>query len=152
MAGNPDDRDRDLLDAEGIPDLETPINQDEGIMPPGDAPIAADEWGVTAAEERLKEPIAERVTREVPDVRADDIDERDADLGYGALGEGDALDGRLLEPGSEDVGLVDDEKDAIASLVGSDDDEGALSAEEAALHVTDITGGGVDDDLLDDEL
>ena len=135
MAGNPDDR--NLLDAEGIPDIETPLNDDEGIVPPGDTPIAADEWGVTAAEERIDEPIDQRVTRELRDLSPDDIDLEDADLGYGELGEGDPLGGHLVEPGGEDVDRYDGEKDAIASLIG--DDDSALSAEEAALHITDLT-------------
>jgi|SRR5687768_11995621 len=127
MAGNHDDPN---LDAEGIPDLETPINDDEGLIPPGDAPIAADEWGVTAAEERLDEPIAERVTREVPDLRPDDIDLDDAD--DFRLEEGTTA--RMVDPADRDVSGYDDEKDVIASLVG---DDGAPSAEEAAMHITD---------------
>lgn len=132
MAGNPHDR---SLDAEGIPDLETPINDDEGIIPPGDRPIAVDEWGVTAAQERLDEPLSQRVTREVPDVRAEDIDPDDADYEFGELRDGDSATGRLVDFGDEDVDGVDDEKDAIASLLG---DDGAPSAEEAAMHITDL--------------
>ena len=120
------------LDSEGIPDLETPVNQDEGIIPPGDRPIAADEFGVTAREELADEPLAERVTREEPDVSLDDIDLRDAERTYDEIEGGT---GRIVEPGSEDVDQIDDEKDAIGRLVGND--EGALSAEEAALHITD---------------
>jgi hypothetical protein len=43
------------------------------------------------------------------------------------------LHGRLLDPADADVDVIDDEKDAIGELV---DDEGALSAEEAAMHIT----------------
>jgi hypothetical protein len=43
--------------------------------------------------------------------------------------------GRIVEPGSDDTAGVDDEKDAVATEV-VDDDEGALSAEEAAMHIT----------------
>ena len=132
MPGNRPYDNSEHLDREGIPDLETPVNQDEGIIPPGDRPKAAEEFGVTAREERADEPIGERVKRERRDVTADDIDLRDAERTYDEL-EGD--EGRLVEPGSEDVDAIDDEKDAIATLVG--EDEGALSAEEAALHVTD---------------
>lgn len=120
------------LDREGIPDLETPINQDEGLVAPGDQPIAADDFGVTPREERAEEPLADRATREVPDVSPDDIDLRDAERTYAEI---EAGGGRLLDPGDEDVDLVDDEKDAIATLLG--EDEGALSAEEAAIHVAD---------------
>ena len=128
MAGNHDDPN---LDAEGIPDLETPINDDEGMIPPGDTPIAVDEWGVTAAEERLDEPIAERVTREVPDLRPDDIDLDDAD---DDLGIEEGTTARFVDPADRDVSGYDDEKDVIASLVG---DDGAPSAEESAMHITD---------------
>ena len=132
MAGNrPHDNSQDL-DSEGIPDLETPINQDEGMVAPGDQPVAADEFGVTAREERADEPLSDRVTREVPDVTADDIDLRDAERTYDEL-EGDT--GRLVDPGDEDVDTFDDENDVIGTLVG--EDEGALSAEESALHITD---------------
>lgn len=127
MAGNHDDPN---LDAEGIPDLETPSNDDEGIIPPGDTPIAVDEWGVTAAEERLDEPIAERVTREVPDLRPDDIDLDDTD----DFRLEDGTTARFVDPADRDVSGYDDEKDVIASLVG---DDGAPSAEEAAMHITD---------------
>lgn len=129
MAGNGTD---DQLDREGIPDLEPPINQDEGIIAPGDQPIAADEFGVTAAEARAEEPIAERVTREVADTSPDDLD---VDAILDEDGIGDALDGRLVEPGSEDVDVLDDEKDVVGTLVGEDD--GALTAEESAMHITD---------------
>ena len=124
MTGNfPSDHSRDL-DEEGIPDLETPINVDEGMIPPRDHPQAVDEFGVTAAEERADEPIADRVLREEPDFDESSVG-RAAD---------EAVGGRLLEPGSEDVDVLDDEKDSVATLV---DDDGALSAEESAVHITD---------------
>lgn len=132
MPGNRPYDNSQHLDREGIPDLETPINQDEGLVPPGDQPMAADEFGVTAREERAEEPLADRVTREVPDVSPDDIDLRDAERTYDELESGE---GRLIDPGDEDVDVIDDEKDTIGTLVG--EDEGALSAEEAALHITD---------------
>jgi hypothetical protein len=56
----------------------------------------------------------------------DPIDDVEDDEGIG---------GRLVEPGSEDVDDVDDEKDAIAHLVS--DDDRSLSAEESAMHITD---------------
>src|SRR6476661_2824538 len=112
-------------DAEGIPDLEDPINQDEGLIPPRDFPQGVEEFGTTAAEERADELLADRVLREEPD-----FDE-------GAVGQAadDAIGGRLIEPGSEDVDAIDDEKDAVASL--ATDGEGGLSAEESAMHITD---------------
>ena len=115
------------MDAEGIPDLETPINQDEGLIPPRDHPQAVEEFGTTAAEARADEQLADRVLREEPD-----FDE-------GPVGQAadDAVGGQLTDAGSSDVSGLDDEKDAVASVAGDPDDEVALSAEEAAMHITD---------------
>lgn len=55
------------LDSEGIPVLEEPVNEDEGMMPPRDYPVAADDYGVTAADQEVDEPLAQRVLREEPD-------------------------------------------------------------------------------------
>jgi hypothetical protein len=114
---------RDDLDEEGIPDLETPVNEDEGLIPPRDYPQAVEEYGVTAAEQRGDEPLSERVLREEPDF---------GQPGYAADDNG-GLHARLIDPADEDVDDIDDEKDAIGFLV---EDEGALSAEEAAIHIT----------------
>lgn len=125
MTGNfPNDQSADM-DAEGIPDLEPPINQDEGMIPPRDHPQAVEEFGITAAEERGYESVADRSLREEPD-----FDE--SSVGQAADA---AIGGRLLEPGSGDVDEIDDEKDSVATLVT--EDEGALSAEESAMHITD---------------
>ena len=98
MTGNlPSDQSR-ALDEEGIPDLETPINADEGMIPTRDHPQGVEEFGVTAAEARADEPIADRVLREEPD-----FDE--AAVGRAAE---EAIGGRLLEPGSEDVDVLDE--------------------------------------------
>lgn len=114
------------MDAEGIPDIEPPINQDEGQIPPRDYPQAVDEFGTTAAEERQEEPLAQRVLREEPEPDIDEILAADLD-------DDDLVGGRLIATGGEDVDAVDTEKDEVALLVG---DEGALSAEEAAMHIT----------------
>ncbi|HUP84045.1 MAG TPA: hypothetical protein VM143_00125 [Acidimicrobiales bacterium] len=114
------------MDAEGIPDLETPINEDEGLIPPRDHPQGVEEFGITAAEQRAGEPLADRVLREEPDF----------DEGTVAQAADDAIVGQLVEPGGEDVDAIDDEKDAIAAAIGADD-EVALSAEESAMHITD---------------
>ncbi|HEV7886298.1 MAG TPA: DUF5709 domain-containing protein [Acidimicrobiales bacterium] len=92
-------------------------NDIEGEFPPGDRPRASTDWGTTAREERMDEPLADRVRREVPDrVRA-----------------GDEPVGRLVAP---DEGMidVDDEPAEIATMTG---DDAGLSAEEAAMHITD---------------
>jgi len=120
------------LDAEGIPALDDPINDDEGMIPPRDHPQGAEEFGVTAAEERAQEPMAQRLLREEPEVSPDDINEADADLPMGGMSSG-----RFVAPGDEDVDAVDDEKDVVASEVVGGEDGDSLSAEEAAMHLTD---------------
>ncbi len=124
MSMHDDDLD---LEAEGIPAIEDPppgledgYNQYEGMMPPRDYPVGAEEFGITAEEERLQEPLAERVLREEPDVMVDDVDD-------------DSV-GRLVEPDQGVAGL-DHERDAIASVAGDSD---GLTAEEAAMHITDL--------------
>lgn len=117
------------MDAEGIPDLEPPVNQDEGQIPPRDYPQGVDQFGTTPSEQRQDEPLAERVLREDPEPDPGDVP---AAAGTDAA---DPLEGRLVAPGSEDVDGVDDEKDEVAVLVG--EDEGAQSAEEAAMQVRD---------------
>ena len=52
----------------------------------------------------------------------------------------DDIAGQLIDSASADVTGLDDEKDAVASAVGQDAAYGedvSLSAEEAAMHVTD---------------
>lgn len=114
------------LEREGIPDVDgsypgeaaTGVSWD-GIVAPGDQPVAVDEFGTTAAEERLDEPLALRVMREVPD----------------DTGEGDdwaeEVAPRLVDPHATSV---DDEGDLVGGMVGSD--AAALSAEESAIHIT----------------
>jgi transposase InsO family protein len=114
------------LDEEGIPDLEGPLPEkaatgdgQEGVPPPSDRPASLD-WGTTLREQRLGEPISVRVNREEPDTVE------------GAPGADEGL--RLVAPEDEDVGLTDTEKEETARAV---DEPGLmLSAEEAAMHVT----------------
>lgn len=117
----------DDFESEGIPaiedappGMEDDYNQVEGMMAPRDHPVGATEFGITAEEERLQEPLADRVRREEPDVMT-------GELAYDSVG-------RLVEPDQGVAGL-DHERDAVAEL--TDDDDG-LSAEEAAMHVTDL--------------
>lgn len=112
------------LEAEGLPaiedqppGLEDDYNQVEGMMPPRDYPVGVEEFGITPAEERQDEPLAVRVTREEPDVMPLD----------------DEPLGRLVEPDQGVAGL-DHERDAIATDVADAD---GLTAEEAAMHITD---------------
>ncbi len=124
------------LEEEGIPELEeqppgkvlsgeTP----EGIVPPRDYPLGAEEHGTTAAEEAIGETVALRAAREEPDLASAPL-----------LGDdGATLAGRLVQP---DSGMVD--VDDTAEEFGYDVADGAaLSAEEAAIRVeTDPEGLG----------
>jgi hypothetical protein len=112
------------LEAEGIPPLEDPppgIDEDndiEGLVPPGDRPKAATDWGVTPREELLDEPLSDRVKREVPD-RVRHVEEPV---------------GRLVAP---DEGWLENVDDEPAEVAFETDDDVALSAEEAAMHIID---------------
>jgi hypothetical protein len=121
-----------------------------------DRPLGATAYGTTPAEERIPEPLDERLRREQPDP-LDEIDEPDAEeliaieaeelLGDDDVdGPVDPLDvdeeiareraiGRLVGPGADDDGedLEDDEAEAVALRVDEDD----LTAEEEAVHLTD---------------
>lgn len=125
MSGNFTNEHAKDLDEEGIPDLETPVNEDEGLIPPRDYPQGVEDFGLTPAEERMDEPIADRVLREEADFEESSV----------AQAADDAIGGRLIEPGAEDVDVLDEEKDSIAALVT--DGEGGLSSEESAMHITD---------------
>jgi hypothetical protein len=92
-------------------------NDFEGAFPPGDEPIGVEEWGTTAREEQADEPLAQRVLREEPDYEPGD----------------DGVVGRLVQP---DGGMVDFDREGTEIATMTDDD-GALSAEEAAMHITD---------------
>lgn len=124
------------LEEEGIPELEeqppgkilsgeTP----EGIVPPRDYPLGAEEYGTTAAEELIGETLAVRAAREEPALSSKGPLDDDRH----------ALAGRLVQP---DLGMVD--VDDTDDEFGYDVTDGvALSAEEAAIRVeTDPEGLG----------
>ena len=125
----PSELERDLED-EGVPDLEGPLDEkkitgdsQEGIPAPRDRPGEVRDYGVTAAEQRTDEPLRRRLLREQPDTT--DV----------AMSDGGEPVGRLVEPGSG-VDEQDLTPEAIASDVG--DDNRGFSAEEAAMHQTDL--------------
>jgi hypothetical protein len=105
-----------------------------------------DRFGTTWSEEEQGESLDQRLAQEVPDPALasdlggddeDDVDRVDSStvpddqLSYGEIG-GDRA-GRLVDP---DEGLgPDEEKDLVGDDVGID--EGAASAEEAAVHIID---------------
>lgn len=106
---------------EGIPPLEehppgkvAAGDTHEGLVPPGDRPLGAEEFGTTAEEQRRGETLADRVAREEPEIE---------DPARHA--------GRLVAPGGEES--WDDEKDEIGTTAGYDD--GGYSAEEQAVQI-----------------
>jgi hypothetical protein len=157
--GDPQDR-AESLDPEVLPDYDDP----EGKLEyPPDTPEGVRDYGTTAEEERIDEPLDERVRREVPDP-LDDLDEPDervlaeieAEQAERALYEDEELDysdieedranlelddvddngsvGRLVEPGADDDAV--DFEDDEPDLVATSVDEEDLSAEEDAIHLT----------------
>jgi hypothetical protein len=135
----------DLDQAFGDDDVDGTV-YDTGYSPP-EKPQGMTRFGTTWAEEEQGESLDQRLEQEVPDpnlaadLEASPSDENvdsvdnsrieDEDLTFGEIGEERA--GRLVDP---DEGLgADEEKDLVGSDVGID--EGAASAEEAAVHVID---------------
>lgn len=96
---------------------------------PIDHPVAVDEFGTTANEQREGESLDGRLAREVPDPALD------VEVPYlsEAEGLGDAPAGRIVEP--DEGAREDDVKENVARDVGRD--EGQRSAEEAAMHTFD---------------
>jgi hypothetical protein len=141
------------------------LTDDDKLPPeyPPDEPLGVEDYGVTAAEEEIPEPLAERVAREEPDLLPPDDDSE-----YGRPV------GTLVEP---DEGIVDRdfEADAVATEAGmppgelsidaddiafgddtlrdvAQEREGTeLSAEEAAMHLTPPPPMGDGDGYLEDE-
>jgi uncharacterized protein DUF5709 len=133
----------DLDQAFGDDDVDSAVYE-TGYSPP-EKPLGMTRFGTTNAEEAEGESLDQRLAQEVPDpnLAADleaspsdeDVDSvdntriEDEDLRYSEIG-GDRA-GRLVDP---DEGLgADLEKDLVGSDVGID--EGAASAEEAAVHI-----------------
>jgi hypothetical protein len=125
------ERDREPVESspeeEGIPDHGGPApgkkatgDQQEGLLPPGDEPRAAEGFGTTAEEQREGESLDEKLAEEVPDREPP----RRTSMG------------RLIDPGS---GVADQEKDEIAEE--AEEDLSGLSAEEAALRDEEEPGG-----------
>lgn len=100
-----------MPDLAGQPPGIGPETAVEGVTPPGDHPLGADDPDVTAAGQQVPETIRQRAARERPDRPA-----RDDDPG-----------GRLVadrpDPSGEEVGEWED------------DDARGLAPEERAVHV-----------------
>jgi hypothetical protein len=118
------------FEAEGIPDLQDGFPEqlwaeDPQRAPlPGDRPLAVDEFGTTAEEQRRGEPLDGRLRREEPEIEpGDDAEEQPAARPAG----------RIVE--ADEGARPDTEKDAVAYEAGPD--AGGFSAEEAAMRVED---------------
>jgi hypothetical protein len=118
---------RSELEEQGIPDLQDGYPEQEWAEDPqqapvpGDEPMALDDYGTTAEEQRRGEPLDGRLRREEPDV------------GTVGAGEEPRRSGRLVQ---QDEGVRDDtESEEIAQDVGPD--TGGFSAEESAIRVED---------------
>ena len=103
----------------------------EEIAVPAERPVAVNDFGTTAEEERTDEPLDQRLAREEPEKsasgRADDSP--GADQPYPE--DPDERVGRIVE--TDEGAREDDEKDTVAHSVGTD--QGGFSAEERAMHV-----------------
>ena len=121
------------LEEEGIPEVdEQPAGKvlagdtGEGLVPPRDHPVAAEDLGTTAREESVGESLADRSAREHLETELDDY-----------LEEQDPVAGRLVQPdrGTADY---DDTAEEVGEATG---DLAGLSAEEAAVRIEEDPGG-----------
>jgi len=119
----------------------------EGVTSPADRPIAALAFGTTADEQLAGEPLDGRLVRERPDPVLEEIERLASGSAVDpypteSLGASGASAGRLVDI---DEGVrTDDVAEAIGVDVGSDD--GAFSAEEAAMHIVAEDEAGLTDD------
>jgi uncharacterized protein DUF5709 len=117
------------LEEEGIPDQSDALpgkvitgDAQEELEPPHDYPIAVDEYGTTAAEERAGEPLDLRLSRELPDTTTGIDDQPYPE-------DPDHPVGRLV---ADREGGTNKEQDIEAHAVGSDG--GGYAPEERAMH------------------
>ncbi|MDQ1698721.1 MAG: hypothetical protein QOG34_584 [Frankiaceae bacterium] len=99
----------------------------------GDRPLAVDDYGTTAYEESLGEPLDGRLAREEPEL---------LETAPPVISDRDGIDNPYPADREEQVGRIvaidegvraDTEPDAIAIDVGTDG--GGLTAEERAMHI-----------------
>lgn len=118
---------------DGLPSKRITGDTQDGMIAPRDFPLAADEWGTTAAEQERGEPLDVRLAREEPDVTAA-ADRPADDSPFAATPYPDDPDERIGRIVDVDEGArTDTEKDAVAYDVGTD--MGGFSAEERAMHL-----------------
>ncbi|MFN2608420.1 MAG: DUF5709 domain-containing protein [Acidimicrobiales bacterium] len=110
------------LEAEGMPEVdEQPEGIDdpvEGMVPPRDHPVGSLDPATTERGQLVGESLRERVAQEEPDRLPGD----------------DGIVGRLVQPDQGMPDLDAEPTEMADEVVG---DEQALSAEEAAVHLTD---------------
>ena len=125
-------------EAEGQPDPDPSLATQkatgdamEGMEPPHDYPMAVDDYGTTAAEQRDGESLDLRLTREEPEVDPRDPGDGSeySDTPF-AEGAGQGV-GRVVEP--DEGARTDDEADVVAADRGTDG--GGFTAEESAMHL-----------------
>ena len=109
---DPDDFERPAPDTleDGIPATEEVLEEqlltgdiEEGPIAPEDYPLALDEWGVVAAEERMGEPLDRRLAEEEPETIRRDVS--------GSLR-------RLYQPGADDGWIPRIRKSATSTPAG----------------------------------
>jgi hypothetical protein len=118
----------------GLPGKRITGDPQDDMPVPGDAPMAVDDYGTTAAEEQAGEPLDLRLSREEPDLlersATTDADEsEDSDQPYPV--DPEERVGRIVE--TDEGARADDEASAVANDVGTD--LGGFSAEERAMHI-----------------
>jgi len=130
------------LDPEVLPEYDDP---EGNLLYPPDRPLGVNEYGLSAAEERVDEPLAERARREVPDEFAE-IEEPDEDILADIEAEG-------LEPYADiDADLIAaiDEEPILPGVRSTIDDD-TLDYLDGSGARRLIATGGDDPILADDE-
>lgn len=118
---------------DGLPGKRITGDAQDGMAPPQDYPVGVDEYGITAGEQAVGEPLDLRLSREEPDViAAADVPADDSDGSDSPYPEDpDERIGRIVD--TDEGGPSDTEKDSVAHDVGTD--TGGFSAEERAMHL-----------------
>lgn len=117
----------------GLPGKRITGDPQDDMPVAGDRPLAVDEYGTTALEESLGEPLDVRLAREEPELietAPPVIDDREGiDNPYPADREEQV--GRIVE--TDEGARGDAEADLVCIDVGTD--EGGFTAEERAMHI-----------------
>lgn len=140
MSDTRDEQDvAESLDGDVLPEYDDP---EGNLQFPPDEPTGVDEYGITAGEERVDEPLADRVAREIPDP-LDEVAEPDDDTM-------EAIEAEAIEPYSVvDESLLTEFDEPSVRPGGRSvfDDE---SLDERTRKVGRLIAPGGDDPVLDD--